>query len=59
VPRALTKLGYSPDQVDEIIAYIDEHKSIVGAPYHRTRAPAGLRLLHGRQHHPLLSATSA
>jgi ribonucleoside-diphosphate reductase alpha chain len=33
VPRALARLGYSPDQVDEIIAYIDEHKSIVGAPY--------------------------
>ncbi len=33
VPRALNRLGYSPDQVDEIIAYIDEHKSIVGAPY--------------------------
>jgi ribonucleoside-diphosphate reductase alpha chain len=33
VPRALTRLGYSPDQVDEIIAYIDEHKTILGAPY--------------------------
>ena len=33
VPRALTRLGYSPDQGDEIVAYIDEHKSIVGAPY--------------------------
>ncbi len=33
VPRALARLGYSPDQVDEIIRYIDEHKSIVGAPY--------------------------
>ena len=33
VPRALTRLGYSPDQVDEIIAYIDLHKSIVGAPH--------------------------
>jgi ribonucleoside-diphosphate reductase alpha chain len=33
VPRALTRLGYSPDQVDEIVAYIDVHKSIVGAPY--------------------------
>jgi ribonucleoside-diphosphate reductase alpha chain len=33
VPRALTRLGYSPDQVDEIIAYVDEHKTIVGAPY--------------------------
>src|ERR1700685_3671090 len=33
VPRALTRLGYSPDQVDEIVAYIDLHKTIVGAPY--------------------------
>ncbi len=33
VPRALNRLGYSPDQVDEIVAYIDEHKTIVGAPY--------------------------
>ncbi len=33
VPRALVRLGYSAGQVDEIIAYIDEHKTIVGAPY--------------------------
>ncbi|HEX4244745.1 MAG TPA: vitamin B12-dependent ribonucleotide reductase, partial [Acidimicrobiales bacterium] len=33
VPRALRQMGYSPDEVTEIIAYIDEHKSIVGAPY--------------------------
>ena len=33
VPRALARLGYSPDQVDEIVAYIDEHKTIVGAPH--------------------------
>ena len=33
VPRALAKLGYSPDQVDEIVAYINEHMSIVGAPH--------------------------
>ena len=32
VPRALTKLGYSPAQVEAIVAYIDENKSIVGAP---------------------------
>ena len=35
VPRALAKLGYGADQVDEIVAYIDEHKTIVGAPYLR------------------------
>ena len=33
VPRALTRLGYASDQIDQIIAYIDEHKTIVGAPY--------------------------
>ncbi len=32
VPRALRKLGYSPDQVGAIVGYIDEHKTIVGAP---------------------------
>ena len=32
VPRSLKRLGYSPDEIDEIVAYIDEHKSIVGAP---------------------------
>ena len=32
VPRALRRLGYDQRQVDAIIAYIDEHKSIVGAP---------------------------
>ena len=33
VPRALTRLGYSDDQIGDIVAYIDEHKSIVGAPH--------------------------
>jgi ribonucleoside-diphosphate reductase alpha chain len=33
VPRALRRLGYDSQQIDEIVAYIDEHKSIVGAPH--------------------------
>jgi ribonucleoside-diphosphate reductase alpha chain len=33
VPRALRKLGYDEAQVGAIIAYIDEHKSILGAPH--------------------------
>jgi ribonucleoside-diphosphate reductase alpha chain len=32
VPRALERLGYSPEQIDSIIAYIDENKTILGAP---------------------------
>ena len=33
VPRALRRLGYGPDQVNDILAYIDEQKSILGAPH--------------------------
>ncbi len=32
IPRALTKLGYSSSQVDGIISYIDENKTIIDAP---------------------------
>ena len=32
VPRALVRLGYTSEQVDRIVAYIDTNKSIVGAP---------------------------
>jgi ribonucleoside-diphosphate reductase alpha chain len=32
IPRALRQLGYSESEVDAIIRYIDEHKTIVGAP---------------------------
>jgi ribonucleoside-diphosphate reductase alpha chain len=33
VPRALKSLGYSDTQVQEIIKYIDDEKTIMGAPY--------------------------
>jgi ribonucleoside-diphosphate reductase alpha chain len=33
VPRALARLGYTPSQAAEIVAYIDENKSILGAPH--------------------------
>jgi ribonucleoside-diphosphate reductase alpha chain len=33
IPRALVKLGYGPDQVSEIVMYINEHMSILGAPH--------------------------
>ncbi|MGD9705620.1 MAG: vitamin B12-dependent ribonucleotide reductase [Acidimicrobiia bacterium] len=33
IPRALRKLGYTPQQIDEIVAYIDHNKSIIGAPH--------------------------
>ncbi len=33
VPRALDALGYTKKQIDAIIAYIDEEKTIIGAPH--------------------------
>ncbi len=33
VPRALDALGYSKDQIDEIVNYIDVEKTILGAPH--------------------------
>jgi ribonucleoside-diphosphate reductase alpha chain len=33
IPRALTRLGYTDEQVDDIVAYISEQKSILGAPH--------------------------
>jgi ribonucleoside-diphosphate reductase alpha chain len=33
IPRALRRLGYDATQIEEIVAYIDEHKSILGAPH--------------------------
>jgi ribonucleoside-diphosphate reductase alpha chain len=35
VPRALDKLSYTPDQVEDIVAYIAEHNSVVEAPHLR------------------------
>ncbi len=32
VPGALRRLGYGPDQVEEIVAYVDERETIEGAP---------------------------
>jgi ribonucleoside-diphosphate reductase alpha chain len=32
VPGALRKLGYTPEQVESIVRYVDEHETIEGAP---------------------------
>ena len=39
VPAALRKLGYTPAQVEEIIAYVNERETIEGAPGLKQRAP--------------------
>jgi ribonucleoside-diphosphate reductase alpha chain len=37
VPMALVKLGYTPQQVAEIVEYIDENETIEGAPHIKDR----------------------
>ena len=32
VPMALEKLGYAPREVEEIVAFVDERNTVVGAP---------------------------
>ena len=36
VPMALGKLGYAPTEGDEIVAFIDERNTVVGAPHLKT-----------------------
>jgi ribonucleoside-diphosphate reductase alpha chain len=33
VPMALEKLGYAPSEVEEVVAFVDERNTVVGAPY--------------------------
>jgi ribonucleoside-diphosphate reductase alpha chain len=33
VPQAMMKLGYTPEQTSEIVAYIDKHSTAEGAPH--------------------------
>src|SRR5438477_1626139 len=33
VPQAMMKLGYTPEQTSEIVAYIDKHGTVDGAPH--------------------------
>ena len=62
VPRALRKLGYDADQVADIVAYIDEHSHVVGAPHmHEDHLPVfdtamGERSIHYMGHIKMMGA---
>ncbi len=67
VPMALQRLGYRSEQVDAIVAYIDEHETIEGAPHLDPRhlavfdcafKPAqGSRSIHYMGHIKMIGAT--
>src|SRR3954466_13469419 len=33
VPMALEKLGYAPAEIEEVVAFVDERNTVIGAPY--------------------------
>jgi ribonucleoside-diphosphate reductase alpha chain len=67
VPMALKKLGYNDEQVAEIVAFIDEHETIEGAPYLKDqhlpvfdcafKAAEGQRSIHYMGHIKMMGAT--
>ena len=67
VPMALSCLGYEKEQVDAIVAYIDEHETIEGAPHLDSKhlavfdcafKPArGSRSIHYMGHIKMIGAT--
>ena len=62
VPMALEKLGYAPSEVDEIVAFIDERNTVVGAPYVKTEhypvfdCAIGERAIHYMGHVKMMGA---
>ncbi|MFS3126957.1 vitamin B12-dependent ribonucleotide reductase [Nocardioides sp. Bht2] len=63
IPRALVKLGYQPEQVEAIVAYISEHGHVVDAPGLRTEhyeifdTAMGERALKPMGHVRMMAAT--
>ena len=62
VPMALEKLGYTPTERDEVVAFIDERNTIVGAPYVKTEhypvfdCAIGDRAIHYSGHVKMMGA---
>ena len=63
VPMALEKLGYAPREREEIVAYVDERNTVVGAPYVKTEhypvfdCAVGDRAIHYLGHVKMMGAT--
>src|SRR5260370_15070882 len=62
VAGGLEKLGYAPSEVDEIVAFVDERNTVVGAPYVKSEhypvfdCAVGERAIHYRGHVKLMGA---
>src|SRR5881409_3887390 len=62
VPMALDKLGYAPSEIEEVVAFIDERNTIVGAPYVKSEhypvfdCAIGERAIHYMGHVKMMGA---
>ncbi len=62
VAAGLEKLGYAPSEVDEVVAFIDERNTVVGAPYVKGEhfpvfdCAVGERAIHYRGHVKMMGA---
>jgi ribonucleoside-diphosphate reductase alpha chain len=62
VPLGLDKLGYTPNEIDEVVAFIDERNTIVGAPHLKSEhypvfdCAIGERAIHYMGHVKMMGA---
>jgi ribonucleoside-diphosphate reductase alpha chain len=62
VPMALEKLGYAPAETEEVVAFIDERNTVVGAPYLKSEhypvfdCAVGDRAIHYMGHVKMMGA---
>ncbi|HVM11758.1 MAG TPA: vitamin B12-dependent ribonucleotide reductase, partial [Actinomycetota bacterium] len=62
VPMALEKLGYAPPEVEEVVAFVDDRNTVVGAPYVKTEhypvfdCAIGERAIHYMGHVKMMGA---
>jgi ribonucleoside-diphosphate reductase alpha chain len=62
VPMALEKLGYAPRETEEIVAFVDERNTVVGAPYLKAESypifdcAVGERAIHYMGHVKMMGA---
>jgi ribonucleoside-diphosphate reductase alpha chain len=62
VSAGLDKLGYAPNEVDEVVAFVDERNTVVGAPYVKSEhypvfdCAVGDRAIHYRGHVKMMGA---
>jgi ribonucleoside-diphosphate reductase alpha chain len=62
VPMALEKLGYAPAEIEEVVAYVDERNTVVGAPYVKAEhypvfdCAIGERAIHHMGHVKMMGA---